>query len=203
MSPSSRLIKLCLVASFASLAAMCVACFALRPELFEHPHWGLSYYATLWPTAVPYTLGLAGGAGCLVAIAHMLRLYGKQMQTIRLFFTLIGNLLLGVLLTPISVSSILFWMHMTIGLVMLVVQMSLLAWVVRQPDIHTVDRVLVGVSFVAGVHLVLSNEAIALLDWYMLGEIVALGAGLAVLGRLMLRRLAPLPETSAQEHAAA
>lgn len=192
MDSSYRLVKLCLVGAFVSLGAMCIACFILRPELFNHPHWGLSYYAMLWPTSIPYTLGLAGGTACLTAIAHRLRIYGGTMRTIRLFFTLIGNLLLGILLTPLSLHSIVFWAHMAVSFGMLLVQIALLLWALQQADITTADRVLVAISCIATIHLVLSNEATALLGWYVLGQIGALGAGLALLGRITLRRMASL-----------
>src|SRR4051812_12238671 len=54
-----------------------IICILIRPDLFDHPDYGISFFGSIRATLLPYTVGLLTVAYCLWRVAQQLEQYKK------------------------------------------------------------------------------------------------------------------------------
>lgn len=185
MSVSQRL-KRDLIIAYLAFSGMAIICFIVKPDIFDHPDYGLSYYADKWPTGLFFNTAIAVMAVCLWRTAGLLKQHDGA-RAPRFGFLTGALCLVGILLTPMGVNDILWWSHVWIGLALGVAQTIAVAWVLQSTRPKGPDYMLT-LLFLMGVAMtVLSTPWIDVLGVYVWGEILIFNANILLLGRAALR----------------
>jgi hypothetical protein len=181
-----------IVAAGAFLGSVAL-CIAIRPDLFDYPHYGLSFFGGLRATIVPHMAGLITLAYCMWAISKELRQTDTPRPLQRGF--LAGGLcILGLALTPMAWHPVLWWTHMVIGLVLVITQISATAWILSRRDASGIDYGLGAVFLGSGIALILSGTWPGILGICALSQVLVFCSSLLLMGRAALRAVAAQAE---------
>ncbi len=166
--------------------ASCVVCILIRPDLFDHPDYGISFFGSIRNTLVPYTLGLLTVVYCLWRIAQVLVAYPRG-RVVRIGYLFGAACLLGITLTPMALHPVVWWTHIAISLVLLISQIAVVVWILRQKGLSWIDYLAGAAFFISGIAMVLSGTWPGILGVYALGELAVFNSNIVLLGRAALR----------------
>jgi hypothetical protein len=174
------------VISFASFIGSSTLCILIRPDLFDHPDYGLSFFGSIAKTVVPYALGLLTTSWCLWRIAHELTPF-KDTKPLRLALRFAAICLVGIVLTPMALAPAVFQTHLVISGLLALSQMVAVAWILCRTKAKLPDYLLGIAFYVSGVATILSGTWPGILGVYAIGEIGIFISELAIISRAALR----------------
>lgn len=174
-----------LIIAFVTFLGAAGICMLIRPDLFDHPDYGLSFFGSIRATLVPYTIGLLTVVYCLWSIAKLLKPY-KQARPLRLGFLFGAGCLLGITLTPMALHPIVWWTHIAISIVLMFSQIAVTVWVLCRKESTWIEYIIGALFFAGGIATVLSGTWPGILGVYTLGELVVFTTSILLLGRAAL-----------------
>ena len=186
MSEAYRRVRLYLITAWVTFMGSAVICMLIRPDLFDHPDYGLSFFGSIRATLVPYVIGLLTVAVCLWLIAKERTGY-KKARLLRIGYLFGAGCLAGIILTPMALHPVVWWTHIGVSLVLLVSQNVVTVWVLRQKDANWIDYLTGAVFFMSGIAMVLSGTWPGILGVYAIGELFVFSSSIVLLGRAALR----------------
>lgn len=185
MTKAHQRIRRYLILAFTVFMGSSLICMLIRPDLFDHPDYGISFFGSIRATLVPYTLGLLTVVYCLWAIARELRPY-PYARLLRLGYLAGAACLLGIVLTPMALHPVVWWTHIGISFVLLVSQIVVSVWLLLHKEATWVDYLIGFFFFTGGIATVLSGTWPGILGVYTLGELVVFTTSILLLGRAAL-----------------
>lgn len=186
MTPAYRRVRMYLITAFTAFFAMSIICILIRPDLFDHPDYGLSFFGSIRNTLVPYIAGLLTIVYCLWAIARELRPF-KQADVLRRIYIVGAATMLGIVLTPMALHPVVWWTHIAIGFVLLFNLLFATAWILLRKGTPLLDYLIGAALLASGTVTVLSGTWPGVLGVCALGEMGVFATGVLLLGRAALR----------------
>ncbi|HUD07465.1 MAG TPA: hypothetical protein VMQ52_00045 [Candidatus Saccharimonadales bacterium] len=123
-------------------------CIAIKPKGLA-ANGGISYYGTFLETAVPYTIGILGGAYFGYRLAKTL--HKASLKYVRLALIVISILSIGIVLTPYSINAVLDWTHTILGSIIFILELVISGWVIKSFEYDSTILVLGLLEFICGV----------------------------------------------------
>lgn len=185
MSASHQRIRTHLAIACVAFMGSSIICILIRPDLFDHPDYGISFFGSIRATLLPYSLGLLTTAYCLWAIAKELRPYPAA-RHLYIGYLLGAVCILGITLTPMALHPVIWWTHIAISFVLLVSQITVITWTLQQKTASWIDYLLGSLFFASGAATVLSGTWPGVLTVYAIGELVVFMSSILLLGRVAL-----------------
>lgn len=185
-----------LVASQLCLYAGLLVCIIMRPLGLTHNS-GVSYYGIFADTVVPYTIALLGAAGLGLLAAAALT--DPRYKYVRWAMAAIAVLLVGVAITPYSISTTFDYIHTTFGTLLFCVQLGVTGWLTFW---QLRSRLTVGLWLFELVAGLISAYYVAPPEGYLLEAQMAFQLAFAILFIYCLQRLLPVDESPKTAHAA-
>ncbi len=142
-----------LVASQLVMLLFAVVCFFIESEAFLS-NTAISYYGTLLSTIVPYSLGMLLTALLIYKSTWYLR--DQKTVAIRLSLRLIAALMVATWATPYNGGVVLFWTHMVVTFIMLLVVLGTSAYIAVKIHRHPLNLVIVLAEMLMTAILILS-----------------------------------------------
>jgi len=159
----------------------------LRPDIFEHPDYAISYFGSPGPAAPAYYIGFAIIISCLVVIITQLP---KTFKMLRFGFLSAAVCLTGIVLTSYPQGQDFLWTHGIFSVALVVSQSIAVVWIIRRQDASAVDYVLAFAFWCAVILGLISSRWIALIPGLsVFPEILLFSADILLLGRTTLRLL--------------
>lgn len=110
--------------------------------VFAHPHRGISFWGSHFPSVIPYVAGLTVSVICLTRAARQIADYPERLHAMRrLLFALAGGIVL-LLLTPAQASRSFYWGHTLAAISLFTVTGLGAAWVMFYSDRTMLDWLL-------------------------------------------------------------
>jgi len=141
MPAHHRAVRRYLIISLVSFIGSCAICISIRPDLFDHPDYGISFFGSIAKTLIPYVLGLLITAWCLRGIARELRPFPST-KPLRGALLLSALLLVCIVLTPMALSPAVFWSHIAISAILGLTQIAMVVWILLRSDPGPIDYLL-------------------------------------------------------------
>jgi len=185
MSAAYRRVRAYLITACLVFMGSSIVCMLIRPDLFDHPDYGISFFGSIRATLVPYTLGLLTVVYCLWATAGELKAY-QHARGLRTGYLFGAACLLGITLTPMALNTFVWWTHIAISFILLVSQVAVTVWVLRQKHTTWIDYLIGAVFFGSGIATVLSGTWPGILGVYAIGELIVFNSSILLLGRAAL-----------------
>lgn len=184
-------IKRYLLGVYFSFTGMTLVCIIIRPDIFDHPDYAISYFGSPGVSDVPYYFGFTLTLGFLLLIIRQLP-SKPALRVPRLAFIGATLCMLAIMATSyVQGRGIPFWSHVAVGILLLLTQLAAVIWIVTQKDTRPADYLLAVLFVVGGVMGVLSSSWIAVLPGMtVMPELIVFSSNLLLLGRATLRRLA-------------
>lgn len=183
--PAYKRVRTYLIVAFVVFMTSSFICMLIRPDLFEHPDYGLSFFGSIKKTIVPYMLGLLTVVYCLWSISKEIK-HAKHARPLHLGFVVGAGCLLGITLTPMALHPIVWWTHIAISVVLEISMISVVVWILLQKEATWIDYIIGALFFVAGVATFLSGTWPGILGVAALGELVVFATSILLLGRAAL-----------------
>lgn len=171
------------------LGLMTALDMVLRPQIFDHPHWGISYFGGQKATLVPYYAGFAVVLACLARITYLLwRLQGRW-RSLRVVFLIATALAALIAATSSMYGAFLFWLHIYAALALLLWVLGAEIWVLTRPGRSWRDYAALCTLIVGAVVVNLSATWAwgGVLGLYAWGEVVVFVGAFACLGQAAVR----------------
>jgi hypothetical protein len=186
MTAQYRRVRTYLFTAFVVFMAAVLICILIRPDLFDHPDYGISFFGSIRATLIPYTIGILTVVYCMWSIAKELAPYSAA-RPLRLGYLFGAGCLLGIVLTPMALHPVVWWTHIAISLALLISQLAVCTWILLQKDANWIDY-LIGLVFLAsGIATFLSGTWPGVLTVYAVSELIVFAANISLLGRAALR----------------
>lgn len=169
------------------LVLMTALCMLLRPEMFDHPHWGLSFFGSQRITLLPYYGGFLVVIGSLAWITRILWNVQGKWRPFRYIFCVATINTTLVALTSSMQGNLLYWSHIYLAFALMLVVLVADIWTLCMPgrswrDYGSFAIVLAGITLV-----VLSSDWLNILGIYYWGEVVLFVGAFMSLGSAALR----------------
>lgn len=191
LSARAQIIAWTAVACASLLVFVTALCMVLDPSLFNHPHWGLSYYGAQPITALPYYGGFLIVLFSLVRITQLLRPVRGTWRPLYWIFVVATVLSALVAATSYMQGALLYWSHIYICLALLLWVLGAEVWVLTRRGTSWQDYAAFGLLLTGVVLVNLSGSWIGVLGVYYWAEVVLFLGAFACLGRAAWRAVSP------------
>lgn len=168
---------------------MNIACMLLQPQLFDHPHWGISYFGSLARTLLPYYGGIAIIIACLSSITYELRRTNKGWRFLYRAFWAVTGLTIYIALSSPMRGAFLWWSHIVVCFVLLLVALATEVRVLLKPGARWYEYVWMLLLIGGTVLLNLSADWANVLGIYAWSEMILFVAVLLALGTAAVRAI--------------
>ena len=192
LSARRQIIAYIVIACASFLVLMTAACMVLDPGLFDHPHWGLSYYGSQRVTVLPYYVGYIIVLACLAQITRLLWRLNNRWRRLRMVFLVSAALTFLVAATSyMDWSTFVWWAHIYVCLALLLWVFGSEVWVMARPGRTLLDYAALILLICGMVLIFLTSEWVGggVLNGYYWAEVVLFLGAFACLGRAALRAI--------------
>ena len=184
------ILKYIFTACVSFLVLMTAVCMLLKPDLFNHPHWGLSYYGSEAVTVLPYYTGYAVVLFCLAGITRLLWRVKGDWRPLRVVF-LVSTVLTALVAATsyMEWSAFVWWAHIWVCLALLLWVLGAEVWILTRSGRNWLDYAALALLICGTVLIFLTSEWVGggVLDGYYWAEVVLFFGSFACLGRAALR----------------
>lgn len=185
----SRITRYLIAACAAYVLCMNIVCMLLQPQLFSHPHWGISYFGSLARTSIPYYGGFAIVVACLAGITYELRRTRQAWRFLYRTLWAVTLLAFGTAVTSSMHGAFLWWSHIVISFALTVVPVPALVVALRRPGTKWYEYACMALLVTGVVTLNLSATWAGVLGLYAWAEMIIFIALLGSLGIAARRAL--------------
>jgi len=169
------------------LVLMTALCMILRPQMFDHPHWGLSFFGSQRSTLLPYYGGFLIVIGCLAWTTRILWHVQGTWRPLKYIFLVATINAICVALTSPMQGDFLYYSHIYLAFALMLVVLASDIWSLTKPGRNWQDYTTFAVVLLGIVVVILSSNSLNILGIYYWGEVILFVGAFMSLGRVALR----------------
>lgn len=175
-----------LIGSQVLYLATLLACFCINPDVILDNQ-AISLYGSQSATAVPYVFGLLGGAYLILKASRSLPKDIPTNQALSKCLVVLAGLLVGITVTPFTLSPALFYIHATFAFSMFLFELGLGFWLMLKARRDAIDYLLFIGQAIGFTISVLSLGEIEVLNLLVVGQLISVWMFALLLTRAVYR----------------
>jgi hypothetical protein len=176
-----------LAACVSFLVFMTALCMILKPQMFDHPHWGLSFFGSQRITLLPYYGGFLIVITSLAWVTRMLWPLKGGWRPLRYIFLVATINAACVAATSTMQGSFLYWSHIYLAFLLFLIVLASDIWTLTRPGRDWKDYGALAIVTCGVTVIILSSDGLNILGIYYWGEVILFMGAFASLGRAALR----------------
>lgn len=175
-----------LVLSQYVFVATILLCVGLEPGVLLD-NTAMSVYGSIWPTAIPFAIGMLSVAFLFIRAARSLPRASQTDRRLSALFVGFAAIIIGLVCTPLFVNTFFYYAHAVLAMLLWALDLIGGAWLVRRAGREPVSMALYGLQYLGFVIAMLSTSEIGRLDLMAVAQLLVIFSFAALLMRAIPR----------------